>query len=145
MEEKIKAWGVKQSIWGSSSKVYYWFSTQEERDKYVERHDNLDLLRGRMVEKGNVFQTYDAWRKWFNNGGKTTEEKLKEKYGINDAIAGYIEKRNPKFWDELINDNYSGDPVSEMTAYKALYVIENKLISNDELAKIIDEAINKRS
>lgn len=64
---KIKAWGVKQALWGSIYSQYYWFASKEERDKYVAEHDHLDKLRCRMIEKYGVFQTYEAFKKWYND------------------------------------------------------------------------------
>lgn len=64
---KIKAWGVEQAVWGALYHDFYWFASKEERDKYYAEHDHLDKLRCRMVEKDNVFETYEAFKKWYNN------------------------------------------------------------------------------
>ena len=64
MENKIKAWGVEQAVWGAMNHDFFWFASKEERDKYVADHDHLDKLRCRMIEKENVFQTYEDWKKW---------------------------------------------------------------------------------
>lgn len=64
MENKVKAWGIEQAVWGRDTHEFYWFASKEERDKYAADHDHLDKLRCRMVDKDDVFETYEAWLKW---------------------------------------------------------------------------------
>ena len=73
----------------------------------------------------------------------SNEDNVKEKYNISDELVNFIERKNPPFWEELVNGNFEGDTVGELTAYKALYVIEKGLISADELIEIVNKAIAK--
>ena len=73
----------------------------------------------------------------------SSENNAKEKYGISDELAEFIESKNPTFWTKLLKDEYDGDPIGELTAYKALYIIEKGLISADELIEIVNKAIAK--
>ena len=64
---KVKAWGIKQGIWGGEPE-YYWFSSKAVRDEYYSSHNYCDKLRCKLVEKEYVYDSIEE---------------------LNDAICGF--------------------------------------------------------
>ncbi|MDD6879554.1 MAG: hypothetical protein PUD59_04950 [bacterium] len=56
---KIKAWGIKQGVWGGEPQ-YYYFSSKEARDEYFNSHDYFDKLRCKKVDAEYVYDSVEA-------------------------------------------------------------------------------------
>ena len=65
---KIKAWGIRQAVWGADWKDYIYFATKEARDEYYRKHDYCDKLRCCMVDtdESAVFADYAAYEHYLD-------------------------------------------------------------------------------
>ncbi len=71
------------------------------------------------------------------------ERKAKEKCDISDDLAEYIKRKAPEFWVDFVDNTDNATFLGVLTVYKALYVVENRLVNSNELTDIVNKAIAK--
>lgn len=59
---KIKAWGIRQGVWGHDYPSVYWFSSKAARDEYYSNHKYCDKLRCRLIGAEEVYESEEAMR-----------------------------------------------------------------------------------
>lgn len=55
---KIKAWGIKQGVWGGEP-VCYWFASKAVRNEYYAMHNYCDKLRCKLIDADCVYNSIE--------------------------------------------------------------------------------------